>query len=199
MQINEKLSDISDKITWTLQWSISGCYTHYLLISLNQALFISIQQRIMASSLFPALQIIMIIDTRQWKQLVKTVSHLLLSKFISCKRPDPVKCINTTKQSMIKLRFGFRFNQDHSAVALQRSRKWTWLLLSERAESASICYIWATSQRDAYCILYFKRNYITVCCYGALSGEVAVVFACLVRGRAACRSSLMQSSCTNSR
>lgn len=82
-------------------------------MSPNQALFTSIQQSIITYPPFPALHILLITDVRQWKQLVQTVPHLFLSEVISCITPDPVKCINTTKQSMIKLRFGFRFNQDH--------------------------------------------------------------------------------------
>lgn len=73
----------------------------------------------------------------------------------------------------------------------------TWILMRECLRLFG--YIQASSQGDAYRILYFKRNYITVRCYGALSGEVSLVFACLVRGRAACSSSLMQSSSSKSK
>lgn len=107
-------------------------YSH-LLMSPNQALFTSIQQRIITYPPFPALHILLITDVRQWKQLVQTVPHLLLSEVISCITPDPVKCINTTKQSMIKLRFGFRFNQDHLRCCTPKMQERTWLLMRECA------------------------------------------------------------------
>lgn len=186
-----KISIISDKlVSWfhknsqteqtmlfygkTVQQWLYSCHIHCLLMSPMQALLVSLQQRIITSRLLPASQIIMITAMRRCKQLVKTVSHLLLSEFITCTRPDPVRGINTTKQRMIKLRFGFGFHQHHSAPRTQE------VGVAFGGRACARCFhlfgcIRGGSQRDARCVLCFTRNYGAVRRCGSLSGEVAVV------------------------
>lgn len=96
------------------------CHPPHQLISLNQA---AVQQRIITSSLSPALRITLISGIRQWKQLHQTVSHILPSEFISCTTPDPVKHISTTKQSMIKLRLASDSIRIIACVGLRNYRK----------------------------------------------------------------------------
>lgn len=107
--------------------------------------------------------------------------------------PDPVKRSNTTKTSMIKLRLG---SDSVSITAGDTLREIVRLLVSE---SVSFCLVISRlSPKGTQTHLYFRRNYNTVCCYSALSGEVTVILFLLSESRAAWSCSLMQSGCSNS-